>query len=88
MVVGLSKSLSLQVTDSVDGRDGRDTLNNVQILRFTDGDLVLDAEANSPNNDDYIIGEVMTGSLPVGSQNHSELDKDYFQQRFTSDDVA
>ena len=44
-----NQSLNLQVTDSVDGRDGRDTLNNVQILRFTDGDLVLDAEANSPN---------------------------------------
>ena len=80
-----NQSLDLQVTDSVDGRDGRDTLKNVQILRFTDGDLILDAEANSANFDSYLIGESILGSLPVGSQNHNNLDQDYFQQRFTSD---
>ncbi|MDC1479889.1 hypothetical protein N8214_10760 [Pseudomonadales bacterium] len=80
-----NQNLNLQVTDSVDGRDGRDTLKNVQILKFTDGELILDAEANSANFDAYLIGESITGSLPVGSLHHYQVDQDYFQQRISSD---
>ena len=53
-------------------------LRNVQILRFADGDVVLDAEGNQPNTDGYYLGESIEGSLPV-TDNYNETDVDYFQ---------
>ena len=52
-------------------------LRNVQILRFADGDVVLDAEGNQPNTDGYYLGESIEGSLPV-TDNYNETDVDYF----------
>ena len=59
------QDLSLRITDGVADRDGADQLRNVQILRFADGDVVLDAEGNQPNTDGYYLGESIEGSLPV-----------------------
>ena len=66
-------------------RDGKDTLRNVQILRFADGDVVLDAESNYPNSNGYNIGETITGSIPVKNISNFNVDKDYFQQALTPD---
>ena len=72
------RDLSLKVNDSVAGRDGLDSVRNVQILRFADRDIVLDEESNSANFDLYNIGDAITGSLPVAVTSIS-LDQDYFQ---------
>ena len=79
-----NQNLSLTIEDTVAGRDGKDTLTNVQILRFADGDLVLDAESNEPNSNWFLIGQAIEGTLPLGGSWQS-IDLDYFQQRFTSD---
>lgn len=78
------RNLKLSIRDSIDNRDGFDQLTNIQILSFADRDLVLDAESNSANFDDYSIGESITGTIPVASDGWS-LDQDYFQQTFTAD---
>jgi Ca2+-binding RTX toxin-like protein/subtilisin-like proprotein convertase family protein len=78
-------NLQVIVKDSVSGRDGEDSLRNVQILRFADRDIVLDAESNYRNSDGYNIGEVIKGSVPIASQYNSDLDQDYFQQALTPD---
>ena len=62
---GQGQDLSLRITDGVADRDGADELRNVQVLRFADGDVVLDAEGNQPNTDGYTIGEAIKGSLPI-----------------------
>ena len=80
----LGSDLSLRVADGTSGRDGIDTLKNVQILRFADGDIVLDAESNTQNFNAVNVGESITGSLPVTASGNW-VDQDYFQQRFTSD---
>lgn len=80
-----SYSLGLEVIDTVVERDGKDTLRNVQILRFADGDVLLDAESNYPNSDGYNIGETITGSIPIKNVSNFNVDKDYFQQALTPD---
>ena len=74
----------LTITDTVSGRDGVDDLYNIQILRFADGDVVLDAESNERNTDGYAVGTAITGSLPVTAESR-EVDTDYFQQILTPD---
>ena len=81
---GGNRDLALRVTDQVEDRDGTDSLRNIQILRFADGDLVLDAESNSSNFNVYDIGESIEGTLPI-APDYWTLDQDYFQQRFNSD---
>ena len=78
------QDLSLRITDGVADRDGADELRNVQVLRFADGDVVLDAEGNQPNTDGYTIGEAIKGSLPI-TDDWQQVDRDYFQQVFTPD---
>ena len=80
------QDLSLRITDGVADRDGADQLRNVQILRFADGDVVLDAEGNQPNTDGYYLGESIEGSLPV-TDNYNETDVDYFQWAIRYDDA-
>lgn len=77
--------LGLTVSDKVTGRDGTDTLKNVQILRFADGDVLLDAESNLPSSLGAVsMGQTMTGSLPItNSSGANSVDVDYFQQRFS-----
>lgn len=77
--------LGLTVADKVAGRDGTDTLLNVQILRFADGDMVIDAESNQPSSLNVVaMGEAMTGTLPVVNQSGAQsVDVDYFQQKFS-----
>ena len=84
---GESFSLALTVTDTISNRDDKDTLRNIQILRFADGDLVLDAESNFRNSDGYNIGEAVSGSVPISPDrwNYQNLDTDYFQQALTPD---
>jgi Ca2+-binding RTX toxin-like protein/subtilisin-like proprotein convertase family protein len=80
-----SQDLGLIITDKVAGRDGTDNLSNVQILRFADGDVVLDAESNVPTSVGAVaLGQAMTGSLPIAG-NGMNVDIDYFQQKLTSD---
>ncbi|MDC1514410.1 hypothetical protein N8456_09995, partial [Porticoccaceae bacterium] len=79
-----NQNLSLTIQDTVAGRDGLDTLQNIQILRFADGDLVLDTESNEPNSNSFLIGQTIEGTLPLGSR-YQSVDQDYFQQRFSSD---
>ncbi|MDC1347429.1 S8 family serine peptidase, partial [Glaciecola sp.] len=79
------RNLGIIVKDTVDGRDGEDRLRNVQILRFADGDVLLDAESNYPNSDGYNIGETITGSIPIKNVNFFYVDNDYFQQALTPD---
>ncbi len=80
-----SQDLGLTITDKVAGRDGIDTLHNVQILRFVDGDVVLDAESNVPNSvGAVVIGQVMSGTLPLAGS-YMTVDADYFQQKFSAD---
>ena len=83
-ITWLGSDLSLRIADGTSGRDGIDTLKNVQILRFADGDMVLDAESNSAGFDAFNTGETITGTLPITSD-WQQVDQDYFQQRFTSD---
>jgi Ca2+-binding RTX toxin-like protein len=80
----LGGNLSLRVADQVAGRDGIDNLTNVQILRFADGDVVLDAESNTPTQTISLLGQTMVGSLPVDSQGQW-LDQDYFRIKFGAD---
>ena len=83
-----SQDLGLTIRDNVAGRDGTDTLRNVQILRFADGDVVLDAESNAPTPlGAVVIGQSMTGSLPIAQSSDPGdwRDIDYFQQKLTSD---
>lgn len=76
-------ALGMRLSDSVVGRDGIDQLGNVQILRFADGDVVLDAESNMPTAIGAVsIGQALVGSLP-GTNTVSDVD--YFQQKFTAD---
>ena len=79
------RNLGIIVKDTLDGRDGEDILRNVQILRFADGDVVLDAESNYPNSNGYNIGEAITGSIPIKNVDSFYVDKDYFQQALTPD---
>ena len=82
------ENLSLAITDKVAGRDGTDLLSNVQILRFADGDVVLDAESNvAPALAAVSIGSSFTGTLPLVRSTDSSysVDVDYFQQRISSD---
>ena len=78
-----SSNLGLRLADNVAGRDGVDQLSNIQVLRFADGDVVLDAESNVPTSVGAVsIGQAMTGSLPA---TNTTSDVDYFQQRFAAD---
>ena len=81
---GWAEYSSLTITDTVSGRDGVDDLYDIQILRFADGDVVLDAESNERNTDGYAVGTAITGSLPVTAESR-EVDTDYFQQILTPD---
>ncbi len=74
----------LTITDTVSGRDGTDELYNIQILRFADGDVVLDAESNEPNTNGVKVGTAILGSLPITTDSR-EVDTDYFQQILTPD---
>ena len=79
-----SNDLGLTITDSVQGRDGSDQLRNVQILRFADGDVVLDAESNVNVRAGAIdVGQKITGSLPLGVWGWI-VDQDYFLQKLPS----
>jgi Ca2+-binding RTX toxin-like protein len=85
-VTWLGSNLKLRISDNVTGRDGTDTLVNVQILRFADGDAILDKESNTPVQSAVAIGQAMTGSLPVTRNDGATwVDTDYFQQKFTAD---
>lgn len=78
-------NLSLRISDNVSNRDGIDTLTNVQILRFADADVKLDAESNTATQLTAVsLGQAMTGSLPI-TNDWLETDVDYFQQKFTAD---
>jgi len=79
-----SSDLGLKVSHLNGGADGIDTLKNVQILRFADGDVVLDAQGSDPfgllpNN----IGQAMVGSLPGTGNNPQQVDFDAFAQKFS-----
>jgi Ca2+-binding RTX toxin-like protein len=80
-------NLSLSITDKVSGRDGTDQLTNVQILRFADGDIVLDAESNFATSVGAVsLGQVMSGSMPIANANGATyVDIDYFRVKLTSD---
>ncbi len=80
----LGGNLSLRVADQVAGRDGIDNLSGVQILRFADGDIVLDAESNTPTQTISLLGQNLVGSMPVGIDGN-RLDQDYFRLKFGSD---
>ncbi len=78
-------NLSLRISDNVNNRDGIDVLSNVQILRFADGDVKLDAESNTATQLTAVsLGQAMVGSLPI-TNNWMYADVDYFQQKFTAD---
>jgi Ca2+-binding RTX toxin-like protein len=83
------QNLGLTVADKVAGRDGTDLLTNTQILRFADGDVVLDAEPNvaATGLSAVATGTGFTGSLPIVKVQDPgrDVDLDYYQQRFTSD---
>ncbi|MDT9547293.1 MAG: S8 family serine peptidase [Chlorobium phaeovibrioides] len=84
-------NLGLTITDTASGRDGTDTLTNVQILRFADGDVVLDAESNVPNPVGALdIGAGFDGSLPIvhASGDYHWVDADYYQQKLAADLTA
>lgn len=77
------QNLNLRLSDKVANRDGTDSLRNVQILRFADGDVVLDAESNTPLvSGQALIGQSMTGTLPVSN---TSSDIDHFRQRLDAD---
>ena len=78
-------NLGLTVSDKVASRDGTDTLSDVQILRFADGDVLLDAEPNQPSSLGAVsMGQVMSGTLPITNESGaSNVDVDYFQQKFS-----
>lgn len=79
-----SNDLGLTITDSVQGRDGTDQVRNAQILRFSDGDVVLDAESNVGVRSGAIdLGQTIAGTLPVGTTGNW-LDQDYFLQKLPS----
>ena len=83
-----SQNLGLTISDKVTGRDGTDQLRNVQILRFADGDVVLDAESNVATSVGAVaIGTGFAGSLPiVRSQDPAHwVDLDNYQQKFAAD---
>jgi len=80
----LGADLSLRVADQVAERDGIDSLKNVQILSFADGDVVLDAESNTPTQTVSLLGQTMAGSLPVAN-NPQRLDQDYFRIKLGAD---
>jgi Ca2+-binding RTX toxin-like protein/subtilisin-like proprotein convertase family protein len=85
-VTWLGSNLSLRISDNVAGWDGTDSLVNVQVLRFADGDVTLDRESNTPVQTAVALGTAMTGSLPVTrNDGTSSVDIDYFQQKFTAD---
>ncbi|MDG0978518.1 MAG: hypothetical protein P8O79_02220, partial [Halieaceae bacterium] len=78
----LEDQTTLVIQDLVASRDGRDYLRGIQILRFADGDVVLDAESNVRTTTGVAIGQSIEGSLPVTTENR-EVDQDWFQQIFT-----
>ncbi|MDG0978515.1 MAG: cadherin domain-containing protein, partial [Halieaceae bacterium] len=78
----LENQTTLLIQDLVAGRDGRDYLRGIQILRFADGDVVLDAESNVRTTTGVAIGQSIEGSLPV-TTDYREVDQDWFQQIFT-----
>ena len=73
----------LQVSDSVSDRDGNDKIVGAQILRFADGDVIIDGESNASVQigDDVIsIGQSVSGSLPITASNfYNDIDTDYFK---------
>ena len=73
---------AMVLQDLVSGRDGRDYLHDIQVLRFSDGDVVLDRESNERSTVGYSVGQSIVGSLPVTPDNR-EVDGDWFQQIFT-----
>jgi Ca2+-binding RTX toxin-like protein len=78
-----SSDLGAKVSHLNNGVDGIDTLKNIQILQFADGNVVLDTQSSDPfgllpNN----IGQAMVGSLP-GTRNGYWPDVDAFSQKFT-----
>ena len=77
----------LTVTDNVDGRDGINTLTDIQIIQFSDTTITLDSEANSPSNASFGIGEQITGTAPVAN-NSVTSDIDYFVQLFEKTKVG
>jgi len=77
-------NLSLRMADQVAGRDGIDSLTNVQVLRFADGEVVLDAESNTPTQTISLFGQSLQGSLPVDT-NGQWIDVDYFRLKFGAD---
>ena len=87
-----SSDLGLKITHLNNGVDGIDTVRNVQILRFADGDVVLDSEANSASSSNPLFkgGQTISGSLPDAG-NYQTVDMDYAQYSFatgvTSDTV-
>ena len=81
----LGGNLKLRLSDNTAGRDGTDTLTNVQLLRFADGDIKLDGESNVALVTGLTqIGQTMSGSLPV-TQSGDWVDADYFRQKFSAD---
>ena len=63
------------------GTDGNDSLKNIQTLRFSDGDLVIDAESNTPEGAKVVaLGGTITGTLSGTSWGS---DTDYFKQKLT-----
>lgn len=79
-----SNDLGLTITDSVIGRDGTDQVRNAQILRFSDGDVLLDAESNvGVRSGAMDLGQAIKGTLPVGTDG-AWLDQDYFLQKLPS----
>ncbi len=75
----------LSVNHLNSGGDGVDSLRNIQTLRFSDGDLTLDAESNTPEGAKVVaLGEAITGTLS-GTSNWGwwNNDTDYFKQKLT-----
>ena len=79
-----SSDLALKVSHLNGGADGIDNIKNIQILRFADGDVVLDTQGSDPfgllpNN----IGQAMVGSLPGTGNSSMGVDQDAFAQKFS-----
>ncbi len=73
MVSWMGSNLDLTVSDTVTGRDGTDQLLNIQILRFTDGDVVVDGN-DAPTGSVTITGASTQGQVLTASNTLGDLD--------------
>jgi Ca2+-binding RTX toxin-like protein len=75
----------LSVSQRDGGTDGTDALRNIQTLRFSDGDVVLDRDSNVAEGARVVaLGEAIEGSLfGVKERGWWDVDVDFFTQRLS-----